>query len=293
MAKLVMSCAIIFLLATNAMTGYLLYEEVTTRNQLAAARNLQIASNEQPVARNNEQAVTTVKVEGTNKNDSGTAPSQQGIKVDNPNKVENSTKSSQQDIKIDNTNKIDGTKSAQKDTKVETGTATTDSYIYFIDDNKIKEALLEGKQCLLDCDKNFTLPLISSAKNDINYPLEAIIATPYEVVQGYSGLLFYEIDEIPSLNNAKALVSFKSLGFRVPMSRKYSAKDHTVYLEQDNKKIEAIHTDNSVTGTDRSLKQVSFDVKSIDFTKKANLIVENKNNNTSFVYSVDFKKYIQ
>ncbi|WP_157261825.1 hypothetical protein [Paenibacillus sp. A3] len=45
--------------------------------------------------------------------------------------------------------------------------------------------------------------------------------------------------------------------------------------------------------TNYSLKTVQFDVASIDFTKKAVLVVQNKEEKTTYKYDIDFKKYVR
>lgn len=170
------------------------------------------------------------------------------------------------------------------------------SYIYYIDDNKTKEAISKGKQCVLKCSDEFSLPLISSPEQTaliVFYPLEATIATPYEQVLAYSGHEYYKNDKELTFEKAKELLNFNKLEFLVEFQGDSAANQFIVYLEQD-KQIEAASSKNDKRiSLDYSIKTVQFDVASIDFTKKAVLVVQNKEEKTTYKYDIDFKKYVR
>jgi hypothetical protein len=248
MGKFMMGLAIIVLLATNAMTGFLLYQEVSKNNKSALA----LANTAQTSQK------TTASVTQNN--------NQSSSSVNNKSAVESP--------KADSNSK--------------------NPYIYFIDDNKIKETIPKGKQCVLKCDDEFKLPEISSSKDSMTvfYPTEAVINTPYEQVLSYSGYEFYKNDASITFEVAKDITDFNELEFSIQFKGKLSANNFVVYLEQ-GKRIDGVLSKNEPINSDYSLKSTKFAVSSIDFTKKAVLVVQHKEDKTIFKYDIDFKNHVR
>jgi hypothetical protein len=273
MEKFLMALTIMVLLTVNAMTGYFLYQTVNENNALKASI-ASPASNERVVVAEHTSTVSATTV------DTKTTPA---ATVDTKVEPPPSPPSPSPD--------------QGKATKPMPKPGSANSYLYYIDDQKIRETIPKGKQCVLKCNDEFKLPELpelSSEKDDMTvfYPIDATINTPYSQVLALAGFRYYKNDSAVTFDNAKEIVDFNQLKFSVQFKGRVAANLFSVYLEQDHR-IESISAENSIVYKDSSLKSIKFSVKDIDFAKKAVLVVQHKEDESTYVFDVDFKKYVR
>ncbi len=259
MAKFLMGLSIIVLLVTNVMTGYCLYELASENNLLKA---------------------TAVKA-------SSTSPTTTQIQLDSNKPISTAAVVPAKD-------KIASQNEPQSQVKSNEVNKEKTVNFYYIDDNKIKEAIGKGKICVMNCDIEFKLPKILTSKDDrtVFFPTEAKINTPYAEVLSYSGFEYYKNDVEVAFDKAKGILDFNELNFSVQFNGKIASNNFVVYIEQE-KRIDAISSSNSTINSDNSLKSISFPVNAIDFNKKATLIVQHKEEKSIYKYDVDFSKYLR
>lgn len=171
-------------------------------------------------------------------------------------------------------------------------------YIYYLTDQKIKEAIKLGEKDTTDTssyiqDKNaFDIPLKHSS---LDVPITAKIDTPYSDVSVHAWNEMSQFHEHLSLEKAKEDIEYDRISFTFFKDEDDPhinfSFDHDVHLEQNGKIILPFDELHSKFGT---WKSVYFRVAAIDFSKPVKLKVINKKDNKKYAeFNVDFARYVK
>ncbi|AIQ47938.1 hypothetical protein R70723_20045 [Paenibacillus sp. FSL R7-0273] len=135
-------------------------------------------------------------------------------------------------------------------------------HIYSLTDDKIIEAINDGKKDVGYFGENFMLPLITSTSNDSMFEyMDIFIDTPYRYVAIYSSNQYAKYDRRSTIKKVSSFINYDylSLSAYLPSG---SANLLATELTQEGEIIESYKNDNN---EDRDIKSIYFSVDAIDF----------------------------
>lgn len=177
------------------------------------------------------------------------------------------------------------------DKKLETESADSE-YIYYLTDDKIIEAINDGKETDEVFRESFKLPLLSSTgKDDSTFEyMDVFINTPYRLVESHSYNQYMLYDKTASIDEVMSLINYNSISFTAYVQRG-TARMLATELIQDGTVIESYKIDNTVKG---DMKTIFFSVDAIDFREPATLKIFEKSNPSKYSeYQISFEDHIK
>ncbi|MDN4601227.1 hypothetical protein P5G61_08335 [Paenibacillus sp. F6_3S_P_1C] len=176
------------------------------------------------------------------------------------------------------------------DVKSETESSDTE-YIYYLTEDKIIQAIDEGKKDMSYFGEDFKLPLLTSTSNDSTFEyMDIFIATPYRFVAIYSSNQYVKYDKTASIDDVASFINYDFISFSAYLMSG-TANMLDTELIQDGTVIESYKTDNNVNG---DMKIIYFSVDAIDFREPAILKIFEKGNPANYSeYQISFEDYVK
>ncbi|MBY0203686.1 MULTISPECIES: hypothetical protein [Paenibacillus] len=176
------------------------------------------------------------------------------------------------------------------DKKPETEPADTE-YIYYLTDDKIIEAINDGKETDEVFRESFKLPLLSSTSKDSTFEyMDVFINTPYRLVTAHSYNQYMLYDKTASIDDVMSLINYNSISFAAYVQRG-TARMLATELIQDGTVIESYKINNTVKG---DMKMIYFSVDAIDFREPAILKIFEKSNPSNYSeYQISFEDHVK
>ncbi|MNB99773.1 hypothetical protein D3C75_470720 [compost metagenome] len=164
-------------------------------------------------------------------------------------------------------------------------------YIYSLTDDKILEAINDGKKNTGYFGEDFMLPLLTSTSNDSMFEyMDIFIDTPYRYVAIYSSNQYAKYDRTSSIEEVLKFISYDHLSLSAYLP-KGSANLLATELTQEGEVIESYKTDNNEDG---DIKSIYFSLDAIDFREPAILKIFEKNAPENYSeYKISFEDYVK
>lgn len=164
-------------------------------------------------------------------------------------------------------------------------------YIYSLTEDKIIEAINDGKKDVGYFGEDFMLPLVTSTSNDSMFEyMDIFIDTPYRYVAIYSSDQYARYDRTSSIEEVSKVINYDHLSLSAYLPNG-SANLLATELTQEGEVIESYKTDNNEDG---DIKSIYFSVDVIDFREPAILKIFEKNNPENYSeYKISFEDYVK
>ncbi|KAA8785036.1 hypothetical protein ABIE27_004240 [Paenibacillus sp. 4624] len=176
------------------------------------------------------------------------------------------------------------------DKKLEAESSNTE-YIYYLTDDKIIEAINDGKKTNKAFRESFKLPLLSSTSKDSTFEyMDVFINTPYRLVTAHSYNQYMQYDKTASIDDVRSLINYDSISFTAYVLSG-TARMLATELIQDGTVIESYKIDNNVKG---DMKTSYFSVDAIDFREPAILKIYEKSNPSNYSeFQISFEDHVK
>lgn len=168
-------------------------------------------------------------------------------------------------------------------------TNTGDGYIYYLTNEKIDQAIIEGKTSNFRDDFNLPLLTNTSSGSEFEY-MDLFITTPYNLVEILSSNEYRKDDRTITREEAKKIIDYDYISFTAYVLDGW-ANMFAIELTQDNDIIKAYRI---INNTDGDIKSAYFYVKDIDFREPATLKIFDKDYPEKYSeYNIVFKNYVK